>query len=169
MYRKYYNGTDKGSTHSYIEEYDKLISSFKYEKCNIMEIGVQSGFCLKMWKEYFPNATIYGVDIIPEYLRPENRVITICSDSRDEKLIEILGDNKFHLIIDDGSHRLDEQLIAFKNLSPLLVNGGIYVIEDIQSIDRDKDKFVNFEIIDLRKNKGRYDDVLAIYRNYSSA
>ena len=46
--------------------------------------------------------------------------------------------------------------------------GGIYIIEDIQCLDLEEIELEelhdNVEIIDLRKVKNRYDDVLVVYR-----
>ena len=47
--------------------------------------------------------------------------------------------------------------------------GGIYIIEDIQDIDKDRSKFedLGFTILDRRHIKNRYDDVLAYIKNES--
>ena len=57
-------GTDKGSSfHDYLNKYEFLISRWKDEKIVLLELGVFHGASLKMWHEYFKNASIYGVDI----------------------------------------------------------------------------------------------------------
>jgi hypothetical protein len=53
---------DKGSTHSYIESYEALLSTFRVG-CSIMEIGIALGHSIRMWDEYFENSRIVGVDI----------------------------------------------------------------------------------------------------------
>jgi hypothetical protein len=46
--------------------------------------------------------------------------------------------------------------------------GGIYIIEDVANLDKVKHLFEelheNCEVIDLRKVKGRFDDVLIVYK-----
>ena len=57
---------DKGTTHSYIESYDRLLSPYRDKKINFLEIGLAYGESLEMWWEYFggmdSKASIYGVD-----------------------------------------------------------------------------------------------------------
>ena len=63
--------TDKNTDHSYLELYEKLLSPKKDTAKNILEIGigerkVKNGGSIKLWKDYFANATIYALDIIPK-------------------------------------------------------------------------------------------------------
>ena len=60
-------GTDKGSQyHNYCNKYDKILFPLREKFTNILEIGVANGSSVRMWEEYFPNATIHGVDFTPE-------------------------------------------------------------------------------------------------------
>jgi hypothetical protein len=63
--------TDKNTLHSYLELYEKLLSPKKDTAKNVLEIGIgpvklQNGGSIKLWKDYFTNATVYGLDIIPK-------------------------------------------------------------------------------------------------------
>ena len=77
-------------------------------------------------------------------------------------------DYKFDYIIDDGSHMEQDQIKTFQMLKPFMKEGGVYIIEDILALDQNAHRFRalhhNCEIVDLRKQKGRFDDVLIIYR-----
>lgn len=90
-----------------------------------------------MWKKYFgPLATIVGIDILPE-----------CSQYEDEQCkvrIGEQGDLKFlnkvvqefgppDIVIDDGSHKMEDVSRSFQFLFPLLKNNGIYLVEDTHS------------------------------------
>ena len=55
--------TDKNTVHSYLPLYDLLLKNKKNTCKNIIEIGVGQGGSIKLWHDYFPNATIYGCDI----------------------------------------------------------------------------------------------------------
>ena len=55
-------GTDKLRGHSYIQHYEKLMGSKREEDVNLLEIGVAFGGSLGMWKDYFGNGKIYGLD-----------------------------------------------------------------------------------------------------------
>lgn len=74
------------------------------------------------------------------------------------------------MIIDDGPHSLESMLFFAKNYSQLLTDNGILIIEDVQSaqwIQRIINEFPTdlknyVYVVDLRKNKNRYDDILII-------
>jgi cephalosporin hydroxylase len=163
---------DKGTAHSYIEIYNQLLSPYR-NNSNILEIGIAGGYSLHMWSEYFTNSKIYGVDISHEiltnpYLQSDKFTI-IHSDATKPQFLNEITNVMFDVIIDDGSHLLEHQLESFKLLKSKVNVGGIYVIEDVAHLDKDmEDKFKslhdNCEIMDLRHIKGRYDDVLIIYR-----
>jgi len=104
----------------------------------LLEIGIGvSGESLRMWRDYFPNGAIYGVDIRKYEKVDDERIKTFIADqgSRNDllNLINEIGDIKFDAIIDDGSHRPDHQQQSIGYLFPLLRSGGIYVIEDLLS------------------------------------
>ena len=79
-----------------------------------------------MWRDYFPNAIIHGLDTDIDTLFVATRIRTHWGDSR----LWTSG-LRFDLIIDDGNHDQKAQLETRANLLPLLATGGIYVIEDI--------------------------------------
>lgn len=71
--RKY--GTDKRTNdagqniyHGYTDTYYELFKDDRYDKLNILEIGVQNGFSHKMWADFFPNSMIYGIDTFEDIL-----------------------------------------------------------------------------------------------------
>lgn len=163
-------GTDKSTTHQYAQYfYDKEFAILKDEEFNLLEIGVSGGHSLLVWSEYFTKATIYGIDITnatySAYPIPEN-VHFLVGDGTKPDIFDSLP--KFKVIIDDGSHLLSDQLETFKIAFPLLEEGGLFVIEDIDNFDDAKAAFdeinPNYEIFDLRDKSGRYDDVIFLYR-----
>jgi predicted glycosyltransferase involved in capsule biosynthesis len=162
--------TDKATTHCYINKFYNSSSSFIIERKlakNILEIGVCRGGSIKLWRDYFERATIYGID-----KNLSNLKYDFSADLR-VKLIEqdiysniILNDLPLNIdfIIDNASHTIEDQIYAFNKFFPLLKKGGSYIIEDIQNIDRDKQLFLpladNVEIYDFRYVNNRYDDVI---------
>jgi hypothetical protein len=56
-------GTDKNTSHSYLETYEKLLKPYKEKDGSLLEIGVQYGGSILLWKEYLKNFRIFGVDI----------------------------------------------------------------------------------------------------------
>jgi len=163
---------DKGTAHSYIEAYDKLLYPYQDKDISILEIGIQEGQSLTMWQKYFtPQSNIVGIDIqLKCYIHERENIKVFIGDATDPQIIEkFFYNQKFDIIIDDGSHRIDHQLKSFELLYDSHLNeNGIYIIEDIDNLDRDKDLFMNLhpscEIDDRRPIKNRWDDVLIIYR-----
>ena len=130
-------GTDKSSEiHNYCDKYDKILFSLREQFTNILEIGVDKGFSLKMWEEYFPNALIYGVDINSECKKYEtDRVKVIITDQGDDLQLKKVGEEYglFDMILDDGSHKHKHQITSYKALFPFVKNKGLYIIEDLFS------------------------------------
>jgi hypothetical protein len=162
---------DKGSTHSYLDIYEGLLTPYRNKKINFLEIGVSRGHSIMMWSEYFTNALIYGVDINLKgfaFEQPHN-VRLFEFDSTTEPMSDTsFESNLFDVIIEDGDHSIDAQVKTFLNFRKHMNKGGIYIIEDVNGIDNYKARFErlhdNCQIIDLRRIKGRFDDVLIIYR-----
>ena len=123
--------TDKETFHRYGSTYETIFSKFNREdKLNILEIGTQKGGSLLAWKEYFPNANVYGVDIVdvvPEEYRKDT-VTRIISDIKDWK-----NDLEWDIVIDDGSHYLMDLAYVIPNYCIKLKAGGVLIIEDVRN------------------------------------
>lgn len=167
-------GTDKNTTHSYIETYEKYMN--KKSNIDLLEIGIFSGMSLKAWNEYFENSTFVGVDIDIKNLKitPSENIHIVKADATKADIIQLLPKNKkYDYIIDDGSHKIEDIISTFKILHPLMKKNGIYFIEDIQNFDKDIPHLIDvieplnykYEIIDLRSIKNRYDDIMVIVKN----
>lgn len=128
-------GTDKCSgRHDYTKYYDDIFSSRRLTVQKVLEIGVYNGASLKMWKDYFPNAVIYGLDINPDCRRCiEERIRIVISDQTDTACIPVLMEDEqfFDFIIDDGSHRSKHQIASFEMLFPYVKERGSYIVEDV--------------------------------------
>ena len=170
--------TDKNTVHSYLKTYETLFQNKKKTAKNILEIGIQDGGSIKLWFDYFQNATIYGLDIRkikdvwPE-IRNKPRIKIGCFDAYEQNFVEKQMkplNVKFDIMIDDGPHTLESMISFIEYYLPMLADDGIFVIEDVQSIDwidtladaipDDMKQFI--EIYDLRENKGRYDDIIFV-------
>jgi len=143
--KKEYKGGDKTTLRKgFTIRYDELFSPKRCDKINFLELGVFTGRSLAMWSDYFPNGTVYGIDIHLEmFKRAEPELKNLGAFSNNNiKLIEI--DNRsdefkimakefpmFDFIVDDADHKSKSQFDNFMLLFPKLKSGGIYVIEDI--------------------------------------
>jgi hypothetical protein len=119
-------------------KYNAHFESIKNQKLNILEIGIGSGPSLKMWYEYFPNATIHAIDINSQEQHNNERVTTyICDQSNREDLKKVMDKvGEVDIIIDDGSHVIDHQQISLGFLFEYLKKGGQYWIEDLHTSDK---------------------------------
>jgi cephalosporin hydroxylase len=171
---------DKGSIHSYIDVYEEVLKPYRERPYPVfIEIGLFSGQSLRMWEQYFSEAsTVYGIDCSDQPcgglqdLRPMiaegTHNIIIMDGTSPEDIEKHFKDVMFDVIIDDGSHNLEHQLASYKHFKSHLSKGGIYIIEDIQSLDANREVFENIDpdktvtILDRRSIKNRYDDLLII-------
>lgn len=117
--------------HNYLPLYSKYFTENRFKVKKVLEIGVQTKRSVAMWRDFFPNAVIYEIDIDPRCEQYEEERIKILIGSQgDENFLTSLP-NDFDIIIDDGSHIPQHQILSFKVLFPKMRSTGIYVIEDI--------------------------------------
>ena len=133
-----YGGGDSDTNHNYTPVYHELFGEHRDEVKHVLEIGVHAGSSLRMWKEYFPNAHIVGIDSNADCLRhQEERISVFTADQNNPRqLVEVLSKFDqdaplFDLIVDDGSHVREHQITSLKTLLPFVNVGGVYVIEDL--------------------------------------
>jgi hypothetical protein len=130
-------GTDKSSAaHNYLKLYERRLGTFRLDRLTLFEIGVLRGQSIAMWSEFFPNATIVGLDINPACKAYEagNKHVRIGEQSDGRFLRSVMAEfGAPRIVIDDGSHLWSDQIATFRELFPALAAGGIYIIEDIDT------------------------------------
>jgi hypothetical protein len=134
--------TDKWGAHRYAQHYATHFQCFRKKRLNILEIGVggydnpkYGGESLRMWKNYFPKAMIYAIDIYEKSAHQEERIKIFQGSQANEAFLKDVCEKTgpLDIIIDDGSHVNEHVITSFKVLFPLLKNGGIYAVEDTQT------------------------------------
>lgn len=144
-----YYATDKRmSDHGFTKFYEKHFESRRDQKLNICEIGILNhpdkinrpfeGASLLMWRDYFYNSGIIGIDINDHTSVNGERIRTYIADQGNRsQLKSLFQDKQLDIIIEDGSHFMHHQQISlgvlFRNLKP----GGIFVIEDLHTSHQD--------------------------------
>ena len=129
-------GTDKAprSGHGYTPYYHELFKDHRESVRKVLEIGIDVGASLRMWRDYFPNAIIYALDCDNTKLIDEGRIRSLFCNQGDtiqlQGAIDWAGQN-FDLILDDGSHEPAHQILSASMLIPTLSSDGIYLIEDV--------------------------------------
>jgi len=169
--------TDKNTAHSYLPLYQKLLISKKETAKNVLEVGICQGGSIKLWSDYFTNATVYGLDIMNindvwEGIKNNEKIILHTSTdayNNDFFMNQFVDKNiKFDFMLDDGPHTLESMKQFIKLYSQIMMDDGILIIEDVQSwewIDKLKNEVPEdlkqfIKIYDLRQNKNRYDDIV---------
>jgi hypothetical protein len=176
--------TDKNTVHSYLPLYQQLLISKKETAKNVLEVGIgdwhqgiTNGGSIKLWHDYFTNATVHALDIcslerIWDGIKNNDRIaIYSSSDAYNDDffITNFLNKNiRCDFMLDDGPHTLESMKQFIKLYSQIMTDDGILIIEDVQSwdwIDVLKNEVPEhlkqyIKIYDLRPNKNRYDDIV---------
>jgi hypothetical protein len=159
--------TDKYGKHHYTDVYYDIFKHRRKNIVSVLEIGVSQGMSLRMWRDFFPNAMIYGIDNKDDYIFYEDRIKVFQCDQRSgdqlKDLISKIGKH-LDLVVDDGSHNPDDQVYTCNLITSLLKRDFIYVIEDVADASIIGKLNKKFDISMIRVGK-RYDDRLIILGN----
>lgn len=164
--------TDKNNPHSYITEvYDKVFANLP-RNTNVLEIGVYTGNSVKLWADFFDEGYVYGIDNMDTWLQKpliDKNYMILIQEAYNQEAVNYFKDKNisFDVIIEDGLHSFDTQMYALENYFPLLNEGGMMIVEDIQDISYANHMlatFENCELLDLRHINNRYDDIVVIRR-----
>lgn len=144
--------TDKGSgyrgasRHGYAVSYDtdKCLATLRDKPIRLLEVGVnmegtEGVHSLKMWLDYFSQAEIYAFDILNLANHPiikDNQRIHFYRGDQGQrsdlvKMYEFFGSDLFDVILEDGSHKENHQMISFGVLFKFVKPGGLYILEDM--------------------------------------
>jgi hypothetical protein len=144
-------GSDKGRAHNYTTVYSALFKRHYHQPLRIFELGLGSnnpdvpsnmgvfgvpGASLRGWRELFPHALMYGADIDRGILFQEDRIKTFYCDQLDRSSIRELWSRPdlqagVDIIIEDGLHTFEANVLFLEESLDHLRPGGIYVCEDI--------------------------------------
>ena len=199
LFDKY--GSDKGTlgnpsvnfpwhAHNYSDIYSELFQHYRKSVGKVFECGIGTndekilsnmtsmaapGGSLRAWRDYFPNAMIYGADIDLKVLFAEDRISTDYINQLDsdsiKKYFSKFDKNSFDLMIDDGLHTFEAAITLLDNSIDFLSEKGTYIIEDVRYSDVLRyEKYLNskaylFRIITLQR-KGRVigDNILVVLK-----
>jgi hypothetical protein len=156
-------GTDKGGLvpvgaapwpkHNYTDLYSLIFGLSRDSVSTVLEVGIGSssseirgewaehanvGASLFMWRDFFPNAQIFGADIDPESLVFSDRISSFTVDQTSSDSVENLRSqlpSSIDVVIDDGLHEFRAGKTLFNGISASLSQHGVYVIEDVHISD----------------------------------
>ena len=178
--------------HNYTRFYSKLFNNLRTKDINFFELGLGTnninipcnmgrlgtpGASIRAWKEYFPNANIYGADIDKTILFNEDRIKTFYCDQTNSIEIQKMWENinnNFDIIIDDGLHEFNANLNFLKNSLNKLNYNGYYIIEDVvngeldfwkKEIKKLHNEFPSFEFKIIKLKWTHDDNNLIVIKN----
>jgi hypothetical protein len=131
----------------YFDIYQRHFSRFRGKEVHVLEIGIYSGGSLGMWREYFgPKCQVYGVDIEPVCKSYERDGVTVfIGNQADRSFWKELWRQvpRVDIIIDDGGHRTDQQIITLEETLAHLHPGGVYLCEDVHGRAKGFTSYIN--------------------------
>ena len=195
-------GSDKGhrlincSPHNYTTIYYSIFKDMQFDPLRIFELGLGSnnvnipsnmgengrpGASLHGWREFFPNAKIFGADVDGDILFESDRIKTFYCDQTNKHIIKYMWNEKeleggFDIIVEDGLHTFDANVCFFDNSIHKLKPGGFYIIEDIATktletwkgkIDDWKSKHpeLDFYLLQIPCHHNSYDNNLLLIKS----
>jgi hypothetical protein len=180
-------GSDKGElrssghtyswpSHTYADFYTQLFSHCRNNVKKVFECGLgtnnpnipssmgvlgKPGASLRVWRDYFPNATVYGADIDKDILFQEERIKTYFIDQLNPAIINEfwnhVGVVEFDFMVDDGLHTFEAGSTLFTHSIDKLAAHGIYIIEDVSIVEL-------LQYQDFFKNKNFLVDYVCLFR-----
>ena len=164
--------SDKNTNHSYISDvYEELLKPYRESAKVILEIGAYDGGSLYMWKEYFKQAQVIGIEIAKRVDIKDARIKQIIANGYDPETLKLLP-SEIDIAIDDGPHSLQSQIKFIELYLNLIKPDGLLIIEDIAEAsveelkkhipESHKNKYI---LHDLRNRRnGRWDNIILVIR-----
>ena len=118
----------------YLPIYDQLLADWQGRPVSFLEIGIYKGGSMPMWQGFFaPGSSLTFLDVDPACAAlelPGTRVEI--GDQADPAFLHRIAESHgpFDLIVDDGGHKMHQQITSFRHLWPRLKDGGLYIVED---------------------------------------
>lgn len=155
MLRELFDASDRYSVKwsSYFAVYERTFARFVGKGITFVEVGVADGASLAMWKAYFQNARIIGIDNNPAARELTTLGVEIfvgdqASEAFWNQFYETVG--PIDILLDDGGHSNEQQLVTATHALRRVRNGGLILVEDVHTsylrehLNPSRSSFVNF-------------------------
>jgi cephalosporin hydroxylase len=118
---------------SYLDVYESYFAPIRQQVKCVLELGVFRGASLMTWRDYFPNAQVWGIDIDPIANAPYGDRVKVVTGSQADltAIAQVAAGQEFDIVVDDGSHLVDHLIASFGLIWPRVKPGGFYVMEDL--------------------------------------
>jgi len=153
---------------TYFQAYEEIFNKYVGKKITFVEVGVLHGGSLFMWREYFgKEARIIGIDLHPKAKELEKYGFEIYIGSQSDEsfwkdFFAKVG--KIDILLDDGGHGNDQQIITLVESIHNTNDDGIIVIEDVHASymkrfgNPSKHSFVNYSKYLINVVNSRFPD-----------
>ena len=124
--------------HHYLPIYDRYFRHWRGKEVRFLEVGVSEGGSLDMRRRYFgQQAIIFGIDINEDCRQFDGMSGTVRIGSQAdrqflEQVVEEMG-GEIDIVLDDGSHYMNDIKVTLETLFPKMSGSGIYMIEDLHT------------------------------------
>ena len=163
--------------HDYTPFYFDLFEKRRMGIKKVLEVGIGGsrmlrvvpgyvlGASLKMWRDFFPNAQVFGADIARSSLFEDERIKTFyCDERKKNDLLELIKQTgtDIDLFIDDASHLARNQFFLFKTVFPILDKGVVYIIEDVKNVAKFSKLLTEYKYFVPELANPRYNSIIVI-------
>jgi len=114
---------------------------------HVAEVGIFSGGSLDMWRHYFgPRCHLYGIDVEPAcraYEGPNTEIFIGDQEDRGFWRAFKQAVPRLDVLIDDGGHESEQQIVTFEELMPHIANSGVFICEDIHGTHNEFSTYIH--------------------------
>ena len=157
----------------YFDIYHRHFAKFIGKEVDVLEIGIYSGGSLGMWRSYFgEKCHIYGVDIEEACKIYANDYASVFIGDQADRSFWSDFKNKVQsvdIIIDDGGHSPEQQMVTLEEMLPNLQPGGVYLCEDVHDSFNNFSSFATSLVNDLNKLDRDQSSLISFQSNASPA
>lgn len=164
--------TDKYTDHDYVNQYYGYeFNDHRNSNLKMLEIGMDQGGCIDMFKQWMPNLEMHGIDQIKHREFNYEKTTAYYQNAYSIDSLNMFEDNYFDYIIDDGDHTITSMAYCIEHWLDKLKPNGKMIIEDIQggygwfdnleSLASAKN-VQSYTLFDFTQSKGRNDDFLIV-------
>lgn len=133
--------------HGYTVHYEKLLKNRNIK--NLLEIGISFGGSIKMWDEFFNGKCfITATDVNEKRFKKEDllksNIRIEIGNQNDVNFLSKICDINYDVIIDDGTHKSEDQITSFNKLFKNLNSRGLYFIQALHVARKTEHVFESF-------------------------
>jgi hypothetical protein len=143
-----YNTDANLHKHAYTSIYNLLFSNIRCKDIKLGELGILDNNSMLSWREFFPNAKLFGFEWFDARLdKAKNDNIDCTYIKMNVKDVNSISEGlsvagKFDILIEDSTHLFEDQIKFINEAYKHLKAGGILIVEDI-FINANEDDYCN--------------------------